>query len=52
MKTIEYINKPEQLDDLCQRIENAPWIAVDTEFLREKRIIQNSVCCNWRPLNG
>ena len=36
MKTIEYINKPEQLDDLCQRIENAPWIAVDTEFLREK----------------
>ncbi|MDD2864001.1 MAG: ribonuclease D [Methylococcales bacterium] len=36
MKNIEYINKPEQLDDLCQRIENAPWIAVDTEFLREK----------------
>lgn len=36
MKPIEYINKPEQLDDLCQRIENAPWIAVDTEFLREK----------------
>jgi ribonuclease D len=33
---IEYIKKPEQLDDLCQRIENAPWIAVDTEFLREK----------------
>lgn len=36
MKPIEYIKKPEQLDDLCQRIENAPWIAVDTEFLREK----------------
>ncbi len=36
MKNIEYINKPEQLDDLCQRIENAVWIAVDTEFLREK----------------
>lgn len=36
MKTIEYINKPEQLDDLCHRIENATWIAVDTEFLREK----------------
>lgn len=36
MKNIEYINKPEQLDNLCQRIENAPWIAVDTEFLREK----------------
>lgn len=36
MKNIEYIKKPEQLDDLCQRIENASWIAVDTEFLREK----------------
>ena len=36
MKHIEYINKPEQLDDLCNRIERAPWIAVDTEFLREK----------------
>ncbi len=36
MKNIEYINKPEQLNDLCQRIENAPWIAIDTEFLREK----------------
>lgn len=36
MTHIEYIKKPEQLDDLCQRIEAAPWIAVDTEFLREK----------------
>lgn len=36
MKKIEYIEKTEQLDDLCKRIENAPWIAVDTEFLREK----------------
>jgi len=36
MIKIEYIKKPEQLDDLCRRIENAPWIAVDTEFLREK----------------
>ncbi len=36
MTNIEYIKKPEQLDDLCKRIENAPWIAVDTEFLREK----------------
>lgn len=36
MKNIEYINKPEQLDDLCNRIERTPWIAVDTEFLREK----------------
>ncbi len=36
MTKIEYIKNPEQLDDLCRRIENAPWIAVDTEFLREK----------------
>ncbi|MEI8235980.1 MAG: ribonuclease D [Methylococcaceae bacterium] len=36
MPSIEYINKSEQLNELCQRIENAPWIAVDTEFLREK----------------
>ncbi|MEI7839138.1 MAG: ribonuclease D [Methylococcaceae bacterium] len=36
MTKIEYIKKPEQLADLCRRIENAPWIAVDTEFLREK----------------
>lgn len=36
MKPIEYIKKPEQLDELCSRIENAEWVAVDTEFLREK----------------
>ncbi len=34
--TIEYIDKPEQLSDLCERISQAPWIALDTEFLREK----------------
>jgi len=33
---IEYIDKPEQLTDLCSRIQQAPWIALDTEFLREK----------------
>lgn len=33
---IEYIDKPEQLPDLCSRIQQAPWIALDTEFLREK----------------
>ncbi len=36
MIKIEYIKKSEQLDYLCQRIKNATWIAVDTEFLREK----------------
>lgn len=34
--TIEYIDRPEQLTDLCNRIQQAPWIALDTEFLREK----------------
>ena len=33
---IEYIDKPEQLADLCDRISHASWIALDTEFLREK----------------
>ncbi len=33
---IEYIDKPEQLPDLCNRIQQAPWISLDTEFLREK----------------
>ena len=33
---IQYINKAEQLDALCQQISNQPWIALDTEFLREK----------------
>lgn len=36
MQNIDYINTPEQLHDLCERIAQAPWIAVDTEFLREK----------------
>jgi len=34
--TIEYIDKPEQLPELCSRIQQAPWVALDTEFLREK----------------
>ena len=34
--TIEYIDKPEQLTDLCNRIKQESWIALDTEFLREK----------------
>ncbi|MCX7088907.1 MAG: ribonuclease D [Methylococcales bacterium] len=36
MTTIQYIDTPEQLDALCQLIATAPWIALDTEFLREK----------------
>lgn len=33
---IQYIDKPEQLAALCQQISQEPWIALDTEFLREK----------------
>ncbi|MGR9087338.1 MAG: ribonuclease D [Gammaproteobacteria bacterium] len=36
MTPIQYIDTPEHLAALCARIENAPWIALDTEFLREK----------------
>jgi ribonuclease D len=34
--TIQYINTPEQIEALCQLISQQPWIALDTEFLREK----------------
>ncbi|MCK5889366.1 MAG: ribonuclease D [Methylococcales bacterium] len=33
---IEYIDKQEQLPELCARISKEPWVALDTEFLREK----------------
>jgi ribonuclease D len=36
MTTIQYINQPEQLPALCEQILQASWIALDTEFLREK----------------
>lgn len=36
MTTIAYINTPEQLAELCARIKNHSWLALDTEFLREK----------------
>ncbi|MCQ8127369.1 ribonuclease D [Methylomonas rivi] len=34
--TIQYIDHPEQLPLLCEQIQQEPWIALDTEFLREK----------------
>ncbi len=34
--TIQYINRPEQLPPLCEQIQQESWIALDTEFLREK----------------
>jgi ribonuclease D len=36
MTNIQYINTPEQLVALCEHIKKAPWLALDTEFLREK----------------
>ncbi len=36
MTPIQYINTPEQLPKLCEQIQQASWIALDTEFLREK----------------
>ncbi len=33
---IEYIDKVEQLHELCDRVAKADWVAIDTEFLREK----------------
>lgn len=34
--TIQYINHANQLPKLCEEIQQEPWIALDTEFLREK----------------
>lgn len=34
--TIQYIDNSEDLAALCQKIRQEPWIALDTEFLREK----------------
>jgi ribonuclease D len=36
MTTIQYIDTPEKLNALCQQIAKEPWLALDTEFLREK----------------
>lgn len=36
MPTINYVNTPEQLAALCGQIREVPWLALDTEFLREK----------------
>ncbi|MGZ8187140.1 MAG: ribonuclease D [Methylosarcina sp.] len=36
MKSIQYIDTAEQLANLCEQINKETWIALDTEFLREK----------------
>ena len=36
MNKIQYIDTPEKLDELCGKISKESWVAIDTEFLREK----------------
>jgi ribonuclease D len=36
MSSIQYIDTPDKLTELCEKIRKVPWIALDTEFLREK----------------
>ncbi|MEQ1528722.1 MAG: ribonuclease D, partial [Methylococcales bacterium] len=36
MTNIQYVNTDQQLDALCLQISKEPWLALDTEFLREK----------------
>ena len=33
---IQYIDSPAELEHLCRELSRAPWIALDTEFMREK----------------
>jgi ribonuclease D len=32
----QYIDQPDTLEQFCKSIKGAPWIALDTEFIREK----------------
>lgn len=36
LSQIRYIDSLSQLQDFCRAVKNSPWLAVDTEFLREK----------------
>lgn len=36
MNKFQYIDSADQLDELCSKIAKEPWIAIDTEFMREK----------------
>lgn len=36
MTNIQYIDTPAKLNQLCQQLEQVSWLALDTEFLREK----------------
>ncbi len=34
--SVQYINQPEALSGFCRSIQDAPWVALDTEFIRDK----------------
>jgi ribonuclease D len=36
MNDIQFIDTADDLHELCQEMKKAPWLAIDTEFLREK----------------
>ncbi|WP_428356558.1 ribonuclease D [Methyloprofundus sp.] len=36
MNEIQYVDSVALLQDLCQKMQHEPWLAIDTEFLREK----------------
>ncbi len=36
MTDIQFIDNPEKLESFCQQLKPSPWLAIDTEFLREK----------------
>jgi ribonuclease D len=45
-----YIDTPAQLQELCSRISGSPWLALDTEFAREKTYYP--VLCLLQLCNG
>ena len=56
-----YIETTEALEDFCKKIENSPFITIDTEFLRERtyyaklaliQIANSEVCVCIDPLSG
>jgi ribonuclease D len=36
MNNLQYIDNPESLEEFCTSIMSVPWLAIDTEFQREK----------------
>jgi len=36
MSEIQFVDSVAELDILCQKMQHEPWLAIDTEFLREK----------------